>query len=80
MQAIWAIENLHEVLTDGFDNVIWTDETTVQLESHRRHSYNKGQPAVLNPAQSIPPKCMFGQALAKREHTHHHCYGCCILQ
>ena len=24
-QFQWAIENLHEVLTDGFDDVIWTD-------------------------------------------------------
>ena len=70
-ETIWAIENLHEVLTDGFDNVTWTDETTVQLESHRTHSYKKGQPAVLNPAQSIPPKCMFGQASAKRERSTH---------
>lgn len=30
--------------------VIWTDETTVQLESHRRHSYRKiGEPATLKP-------------------------------
>ena len=29
---------------DGFDDVIWTDETTVQLESHRRYaSHRKGQ-------------------------------------
>ena len=26
---------------DSFDNVIWSDETTVQLETHRRHCYRK---------------------------------------
>ena len=26
---------------NGFNDVIWSDETTVQLESHRRPSYKK---------------------------------------
>ena len=25
----------------GFDNVVWTDKSSVQLETHRRHSYRK---------------------------------------
>lgn len=33
----WAVEHLH----DNFANVIWTDETSVQLESHRRFCYRK---------------------------------------
>ena len=33
----WTQANLH----DDFDNVIWSDETTVQLETHRRHCYRK---------------------------------------
>ena len=37
----WAKENLTAAQTDGFKDVIWTDECTVQLESHRRHSYRK---------------------------------------
>ena len=28
-------ENLAAALTDGFTDVIWTDEMSVQLESHR---------------------------------------------
>ena len=28
----WAIENLPEIEASGFDNVIWTDEASVQLE------------------------------------------------
>ena len=33
----WAKEHLH----DDFRDVIWTDETTVQLESHRRFACRK---------------------------------------
>ena len=37
----WVIENLPEIEASGFDNVILTDEASVQLESQRRHSYRK---------------------------------------
>ena len=33
----WAREHLH----DNFSNVIWSDETTVQMESHRRFCCRK---------------------------------------
>ena len=33
----WCMENQH----NGFSNVIWSDETTVQLENHRRFSHRK---------------------------------------
>ena len=39
---VWACDNYVEVLDNRlncFNDVIWSDETTVQLESHRRHSY-----------------------------------------
>lgn len=36
-QLDWACTYLH----DSFDDVIWSNETTVQLESHRRFSYRK---------------------------------------
>ena len=36
-QLDWARTYLH----DSFDDVIWSDETTVQLESHQRFSYRK---------------------------------------
>ena len=34
----WARQYLQESQTDGFHDVVWTDECTVQLETHRRHS------------------------------------------
>ena len=35
---------------DSFDNVIWSDETTVQLETHHRHCYRKtGEKPRLKP-------------------------------
>ena len=40
-RLVWAQENLTAALTDGFTDVIWTDETSVQLESHRRHCFRK---------------------------------------
>ena len=33
----WCLENS----TNNFHNVIWTDETTVQLENHRRFCHRK---------------------------------------
>lgn len=46
----WARQHLDEFLQTGFEDIIWTDETTVQLETHRRNSYcKKGEPAVLKP-------------------------------
>lgn len=36
----WAREYLNEAET-GFDNVIWSDESSVQLETHKRFCYRK---------------------------------------
>ena len=36
----WALNNLAEA-NNGFDDVVWTDESSIQLETHRRHSYRK---------------------------------------
>ena len=45
----WAQEHLR----DNFDTVIWTDETTVQLESHRRFACRKrGEPPRPKPRYS----------------------------
>ena len=53
----WARENLGAC----FENVIWSDETTVQLESHRRFSCKKGGKGhATNLTLSIPVKCMCG--------------------
>ena len=54
---IWVFENFSEHLDGGFENVIWTDETTVQLESHRRHSCRKrGEQPDLKPRAKHPTK------------------------
>ena len=46
----WARKHLEKALNDDFKDVIWTDETTVQLEAHRRFACRKvGQPAKLKP-------------------------------
>ena len=42
----WAREHLDEA-EDGFDDVIWSDESSVQLESHKRYCCRK---------KGLPPK------------------------
>ena len=39
-RADWAREYLNEAET-GFDNVIWSDESSIQLETHKRFCYRK---------------------------------------
>ena len=34
----WALQNAAEVEEGGFNNVIFTDECSVQLETHRRET------------------------------------------
>ena len=42
----WATANINEALdTNGFDDVIWSDESIIQLETHRRFCCHKrGEP------------------------------------
>lgn len=41
----WAIQYREEATGDGFQDVLWTDECTVQLETHRRFCCRrKGEP------------------------------------
>ena len=62
----WAMRNLPELLDGGFHDVIWSDETTVQLESHRRHSYRrKGESAVLKPRAKHPTKVHVWAGISK---------------
>ena len=66
----WAVKYLPEVLNDGFQDVIYTDESTVQLESHRRHSYRKkGQPATLKPRPKHPTKVHVWAGISKKGAT-----------
>jgi len=66
----WAMEYLPEALTGGFHDVIWTDGTTVQLESHQRHSYRKkGEAAVLKPRAKHPTKVHVWVGISKKGPT-----------
>ena len=66
----WAMQYLPEVLAGGFADVIWTDETTVQLESHRRHSYRKnGECAMLKPRPKHPTKIHIWAGISKKGAT-----------
>ena len=46
-RLVWAMENLAEALQNGFKDVLWTDECSIQLEQHKRFCYRK---------KSEPPK------------------------
>lgn len=49
----WA----HQYSSDNFEDVIWSDEASVQLETHRRHCYRKvGEPPVPKPRAKHPVK------------------------
>ncbi len=66
----WAMQNFYEALTGGFENVIWTDGATVQLESHRRHSYRKkGERATLKPQAKHPTKVHVWAGISKKGPT-----------
>ena len=39
-RLLWCQQNLNEA-EDGFENVLWTDESTIQIETHKRHAYRK---------------------------------------
>lgn len=62
---------------ETFDDVIWNDETSVQLECHRRHFFRKqGQPPKLKPGpkQERGNTCMphrFNHASLKGKWMHH---------
>ena len=36
----WAEQYLHEA-EDGFHDVIWSDESSIQIETHKRYCYRK---------------------------------------
>ena len=64
----WATKCLAE--NDDFDDVIWSDETSVQLELHRRHCFRKmNQPPKLKPKPKHPIKVHVWAAISKRGAT-----------
>ena len=55
---------------ETFDDVIWSDETSVQLECHRRHSFHKqGQPPKLKPRPKHAIKVHVWARISKRGAT-----------
>ena len=62
-QLDWARTYLH----DSFDDVIWSNETTVQLESHRRFSYRKeGEKPCPKPRAKHPVKVHVWAGITKK--------------
>ena len=53
---------------EKFDDVIFTDECSVQIDVHRRKCYRKKkQPRKLKPQPKHPPKFMYGVEFPKKE-------------
>lgn len=62
----WANTYLH----DDFNNVIWSDETTVQLETHRRFCYRKqGERPLPKPRPKHPIKVHVWAGISKKGPT-----------
>ena len=62
----WAQKYMH----DSFEDVIWSDETTVQLETHRRHCYRKeGERPQLKPRAKHPVKVHVWAGISKKGPT-----------
>ena len=62
----WAQDNLHE----NFEDVIWSDETTVQLENHRRFCYRKdGERPRPKPRPKHPIKVHVWAGISKKGPT-----------
>ena len=58
----WATAHQH----DNFDDVVWTDETTVQLETHKRYCYRKvGERPLPKPRAKHPVKVHVWAGISK---------------
>ena len=65
----WVSQRLSE--SETFDNVIFTDESSIQLESHRRKSFRKrGQPRKMKYKYKHPLKVHVWGGISKRGATH----------
>ncbi len=57
-------------INDEFENVIWTDEATVQLETHRKKCYRKlGKPSENKPCAKHPVKVHVWTGISMRGAT-----------
>ena len=62
----WARQNLH----NRFENIVWTDESMIQLENHRTFSYRKVGEAPRPKAQPKHPlKIMVWTGISKKGAT-----------
>ena len=53
----WAREHLEEALNNEFEDVLWTDESSIMLECYQRFCWQKrGTPAKLKPKAKHPCK------------------------
>ena len=53
----WATEHLNEAINDKFEDVLWTDESSIMLECHRRFCWRKtGTQAKPKPRAKHPCK------------------------
>ena len=79
-QLTWCEERTAE--GDTFDDVVWSDESSVVLDSHRKICYRKkGQPPTNKPRPKHPAKIRVGWDFETRGNTscaiqrHTHCYS-----
>ena len=64
------LEFAYAYLHDSFDDVIWSDETTVQLENHRRYCYRKeGEKPRPKPRAKHPVKVHVWAGISKKGAT-----------
>ena len=64
------LEFAYAYLHDSFDDVIWNDETTVQLENHRRYCYRKeGEKPRPKPRAKHPVKVHVWAGISKKGAT-----------
>ena len=71
----WAKDNLHS----SFDDVVWTDESTIQLENNRTFSYRKdGSASKPKPRGKHPFKVMVWAGISKKGATIICLLGCSV--
>ena len=71
----WAKDNLHS----SFDDVVWTDESTIQLENNRTFSYRKvGSAPKPKPRAKHPFKVMVWAGISKKGATNICLLGCSV--
>lgn len=76
VNKVKRLEFASTYLHDTFDDAIFSDETTVQLETHRRHCYRKiGEKPRLKPRPKHPVKVHVWAGISKKGAT-----GVCIFE